>query len=402
MDGLRINFDGYDSPTGDTWSALPAFTVQERNGSVLARVQVGISNSAVAQAESRLKSRGLTEEDRGELWANVLLRYGVRYLESILQDPDYRADLLESRDAKYLLTSSDLDPLIELAVEKRCNYQVAYGRDLYCSAAAPTDETAVGKEGLQTLAPTSRPVCQACDLPDADFLCSHLHHPSVTGFLAGGGYDRKVGPAQCDLGRPEVSDASRCCAGGHACWQRIVAFPRERTASLSALSLPEGLDVLDAAWRLAFGRRKRLLALRSATDVAGLTQAASDRDTFQARIDDLADILSSLNVGDELLPEKGEEVDDRGSLNRVQSVLSSKLDDSERAKGLLEPLRHIVGIRNGMTHSGYAKQLPSHSVALDLSWPPSDWSAAWQHVQAVAVDALARIRWELIRIADSE
>jgi hypothetical protein len=169
---------------------------------------------------------------------------------------------------------------------------------------------------------------------------------------------------------------------------------------VSALALPEAFDVLDAAWRLLFGKRNRLVALRAATDTAGLAQSASDRDAFQARIDDLAAILADLTVDDELIPEEVPENHRRGSLNRMESVLADRLGDDEDAHRLVAPLRHVVELRNGLTHSGAAGDLPSHAAGLGLEWPPMDWSAAWDTVRAAIVSALAEVRQELLRLVD--
>ncbi len=54
--------------------------------------------------------------------------------------------------------TEDVPAVTKLAQQKTCSYQSWQGRDLFCTAAPTTDETAVGSIGLRSVAPTSRPV----------------------------------------------------------------------------------------------------------------------------------------------------------------------------------------------------------------------------------------------------
>jgi hypothetical protein len=111
-------------------------------------------------------------------------------------------------------------PLIEQFTEqKMCGYQIARGKELFCSAAAPDDKTADPSSGL---APTSRPICKKCDLPDDEYRCSHLTHPLVIGTQEMGEAGRRVISALCEINSPHIKMPSLCHAGGHDCWEYIV------------------------------------------------------------------------------------------------------------------------------------------------------------------------------------
>src|SRR4029077_2626217 len=128
-----------------------------------------------------------------------------------------------------------------------------------------------------------RPVCLACDLPSTDYLCSYLSHPQIIGFRAGAEYSRQlIRPPLCDLGRQEIfENAGLCRAGGHACWRYIVEpVVREPAVPFSPLGLGDAFDHLDAVWQLTFGKGHRLLRLKRAAEVIGLTQPCATTEEF--------------------------------------------------------------------------------------------------------------------------
>jgi hypothetical protein len=107
----------------------------------------------------------------------------------------------------------------QLAVLKTCAYQLARGRELFCSAAAQTDATLDPRLGM---APTSRPGCKICDFPDDHYRCSQLTHPSVIGIRPMTPTGRRLTSASCEIGSRNIATPSLCHAGGHNCWQYIV------------------------------------------------------------------------------------------------------------------------------------------------------------------------------------
>lgn len=97
--------------------------------------------------------------------------------------------------------------------------------------------------------------------------------------------------------------ADQVIAGGHGCWQRLCDTEPPVLTPISPLSLPESFDVLDAVWRLAFGKTKRLVSLTTITSPAALSLGCTTRLEFESRLSALADILDKLKVDKALIPQ---------------------------------------------------------------------------------------------------
>jgi hypothetical protein len=198
------------------------------------------------------------------------------------------------------LTDDDLPHLLELANSKACSYQERVRRDLYCTADVRADPTKLIIDG-RAVAPTSRPLCAGCGLPSDDFLCSHLLHPKVyarpkayVSPISSDYVERELHNAICDRGRQAIEVPRACQPAMNDCWQRIMEVEVPAPAPLSPLGLPESFDALDAIWRLAFGKNKRLLALNTASGPAALPMGCATRDEFDSRLSVLNDIISKL------------------------------------------------------------------------------------------------------------
>lgn len=258
----------------------------------------------------------------------------------------------------------------------------------------------VATEGHRRLAPTSRPICSRCDLPDTDAICSHLVHPRVTALRpAGPTWERFLEEALCERAKPEIARAESCRAGGHACWERIIEPLDAATEPvLSPLSLPEQLDFLDAVWRVAF--QQPLLRLESSAHAAGLALGCSSREELTARLSDLADVLNGLHVPRELLGSDGAGA--RGSLTRVERALEATgldQDGKDRVATAMASLRSVVRIRVGLQHADAAHELHEHFNKLKIAYPSTDWGRTWHQVRARTIDALVLVRDEVRRLA---
>lgn len=393
---LRIVFDEWlPSSPGAGLTRVPRF-IAYRSGDYLFPVVVRLR---VSFAQTLLEGRYKDDAQRGRLEA-ALLRFAVPRIETGLQAGAFSSEPTSEHQVM-TVEQDDLFHLEALLVEKTCHYQVVEDRDLYCSAAAEADSSVVGLLGLRRLAPTTRPICRECNLPTTEVICSHLLHPSVTVLNPiGSPRTRFVNAALCDKGRSEVDqDPGACRANGHACWERIVGAAEVASEPVvSPLALPEQLDFLDAVWQVAF--RRPLLQLGGATHVAGLALGCRTREEFTARLTNLAGALDSLDVPPDLLPlDEGK----RGALNRVETfALQQAGGDSEaqeRIEASVTVLRNLVRIRVGLQHGDAAKRLPHHFSQLQLPYPPTDWATTWNQVQARAVDALARLRDDVRRMA---
>jgi hypothetical protein len=153
--------------------------------------------------------------------------------------------------------------------------------------------------------------------------------------------------------------------------------------SLPPMALPEALDHLDLAWRLA--AKDHLVRVPRAVMAAKLTQPAASAEEFESRCSALADLLSSLNFSS-----------DGGTLQNMKARLSELLGDrAGRAIDAVDVLRWVVAVRVGQQHHGADARAQQAKVALGLGRFEGDWSGAWDHLRAVTVQALATIREEV-------
>jgi hypothetical protein len=153
----------------------------------------------------------------------AIIRWAVREVESRLLNgalPPIGTINVEGLE----LGEAQLLEIEQLAAQKTCSYQLSSGRELFCSAAAPNDRT---MDPSSRLAPTSRPICKECDLPDDEYRCSHLTHPLVIGVQEMGESGRRARSAYCEINSPCIEMLSLCHAGGHDCWECIVEPPSE-------------------------------------------------------------------------------------------------------------------------------------------------------------------------------
>jgi hypothetical protein len=343
-------------------------------------LSTSILESAWAYQDHATAKAGLRE---------ATLRLGVQRLTAVLSQKEItKGEIVDVR-----ITWDDVQTLESLATEKTCSYQSRQGRDLYCTAASPQDETAMARSGAGVIAPTSRAVCKRCDLPDTDYICSHLSHPQVSGVRQGYLYTRQMfTPPLCDLGRSEIQQATACRAGGNSCWRYAVDPPEAAAPVLVApRELPDAFDHLDAVWRLAFDRSP-LLRLRRAADVAGLAQTCTTADEFEGRLSDLCDVLKRLEVDDKLLP--GTDIPKDESFRRITSLIEKRLPgpENEMALQAIQTLRAVVDLRNAAQHSPAAEKLPTALAKLGLRFPVTNYGETWDQVRAKTIDALAAIR----------
>lgn len=116
-----------------------------------------------------------------------------------------------------MIDTDEVPLLLKLAGEKECEYQAAEGRDLYCLAPSANDETARWVVNGRSAAPTSKPICGACSLPDTGYLCSNFSHAEVLGFprTQDSGIERQLIGGMCQAGRSEInSEPGQCRPSG--------------------------------------------------------------------------------------------------------------------------------------------------------------------------------------------
>ncbi|WP_371782132.1 hypothetical protein [Streptosporangium subroseum] len=371
----------------------------------LFRVHIQLSWEGSVNAIRILEGGGRSTEDARELLNDALLLYGMRRLEPLVKDwlstdtkPENGGDVWE-------LTTDDVPHLLTLAHQKSCSYQQRAGRDLYCTAASD-DKTAVYAIGNRRAAPTTKPFCMECGLPDTTYMCSHLLHPEVTALTTAHGIaGRRVIGALCDKGRNEIGNPSRCQVNGHECWQRVIEVEPASVAPVSPLELAEAWDVLDAVWRLVFGKNKRLLSISSALVPAAISLDCTTRVEFASRVGALADLIDRTNIGDDLLPPGVKKQDTKGSIDALQRALLHKLpeDQHQAIKAAISTLHRVRDVRNTMAHNtNRGGGLTAKLHELGIYDAPPNWGSAWNAIRAHTAAALTAIRHELRRYDDNQ
>ncbi|MEU8324096.1 hypothetical protein AB0C33_37540 [Nonomuraea sp. NPDC048881] len=386
---------------------VPCLTVHV-GGSLLFRVHVQLSWEGSLNGTRQLEALGFSTAEAEDQVSQALLLYGVRRLELLTKDWLSNDTKPHNVGDVWGLTTENVPELLALVHEKTCDYQVRLQRDLFCTAASEADATLTNITIKSRLtAPTSKPLCRDCGLPDTDFICSHLMHSKVAATSTLGGIvERSVRSALCDKGHHEkVYKIGQCRAGGHDCWQRLVEVQEPTITPASPLELAEAFDVLDAVWRLAFDKKTPLLSLSTVATPAALSLECATRAEFETRMSDLADLIDRIKVDEKLLRPRSEEEQKRdegqlrGSLNRLEDCLHHKLPAEQHpaVDKAIRTLRTIRQARNaeqhGITEGG---GLTAKLRDLGIHDAPPNWSGAWAAVRSRAVGALTGLRHELM------
>jgi hypothetical protein len=328
----------------------------------------------------------LSEHDQAT-FDDVVLRWCVRRI-----DEEFRSGFLESPMGFLDIDAPDFEILRSLADRKSCDYQVREKRDLFCSASSQNDLAKIGTIGLRTLAATSIPTCNDCDLPAGEYLCSHLTHPKVLRNI--GGLERNVIEAKCDLGRPEIQHPALCHASQNSCWaKRIERNQEKRPPAYVSPALSKALDYLDAVWRLRFAIKDHLVIIGSAGNIATLEADCTNAEQFERGLSALCDTFRRLQVPDSLLDTT---ISADQTLKRLKAALDKLLGGaSEQITGSIETLQAINEWRTAAQHTGTKANRALAEKMLGIRYYPSiGWAAVWNELRSKAVQALDRISQE--------
>jgi hypothetical protein len=329
---------------------------------------------------------------------DILLRWGISRLETQLaQDPpDWVVGVTHT---EWRIADEDLEELAAMARGKTCEYQLREGRTLLCSAADPNDQTAIGRVALKLVAPTSDGLCKACELPDSQYLCSHLVNPTVLGIATDAGIAvRRCLGAMCNRGyEGAATQPGRCKPGGHRCWERLVELSQPGTSDVAPLSLVVSLDYLDATWRAAPWTTGRLFVHKHAETIADLAQPCMTRADFRDRVAQLDAVLKTMDVPDD--PSFRPAVRAAGPLVRLKHSLISR-DAQSAAEGpstediesAIDLLLSVNRLRTAIQHPATTgvDLVRAHAV-LGIPYPAADWATAWRTLQQQVVSALTRL-----------
>lgn len=401
----EVTLRAWEREAGHGWSGL--FPV-EQGGEYYRVVRVVVPDILLYPVYTSL---GLNDEIAWEdpALARAVNRYAVRAVEDALTAG--LVEPVEGTDMYAIELQSDDETIAAVTTlargDKVCSYQDSDGRDLYCTAASLSDETAtrVTTTGRRA-APTSRPLCAACSLPDTDYICSHFLHPQVLGIRAMGGpsgfVSRDVTDGLCDLNREEFAQHGSCHAGANPCWERLVDV--DTTPGVEAVppqAVEQALDDMNVRWRLAFEGRS-VVRLPGAADVSVLALPCSSRDEFERRLSSLADIMKRLDIPNAMFPSGNELPEVTHTHRRLEMLFELTLadDDLEQVKQAVSMMRSINQLRVGGQHGGEAQA--RRTQAADRLGVPLDgrWGEAWERVRALAAHAIREVGNAARKVAD--
>ena len=338
--------------------------------------------------------------ERARVFSYGLVIWAVRQIERYISIGDFPPDRRDPKPFSFdMSTWEEITQFCESRHEKECSYQVLEGRQLFCSAVIQGASAEIKDINGNRLAPTSRSNCSKCNMPDERVVCSHLIHPKVGQVGQSWATGLTLVAALCDKGADKIGDGSRCYApGGLECWERLFEPDLPKPGrQISPYDLPTALDYLDDTWRLAFGKKQRLLKLGTVSNYASLSLPCSHIDSFKSAVSALDDTLKLMSIPDDLIPGSDrdkEEIKGDKTLNRLASCLRDKLDADAfaSADSAISTLRTLSNVRNALQHSGRANELMLKLEALGVRTPPADWGAAWDQVRVMIVDALTKLR----------
>ena len=160
------------------------------------------------------------------------------------------------------------------------------------------------------------------------------------------------------------------------------------------LALIDEIGYLDAVWQARVERRSLFGATRVAS-CAGLALTCSTSVDFDSRMSALYDVLNRIDVP--LSDEDEAELKRQGrsrSLQRLrQRIAGTGLpeEDFARIDASIGTLQDAVRIRAGL-HSGVEGELPERYRRLGLTYPPTNYSMAWDQVRVRCAWAVRSIR----------
>jgi hypothetical protein len=147
-----------------------------------------------------------------EIFQSSFLTWAVERIARGLRDDEFR-----DTSIRIDVGLDELRLFDQIAVDKHCDYQIAEGRDLFCSVVSGYPKLGPFRSVQQKICgPTSAHECLNCNLPDTRFMCSQLGHPRLMPSALD--TSRMVSEAKCGANQPNIADPATCHAGGHPCW----------------------------------------------------------------------------------------------------------------------------------------------------------------------------------------
>jgi hypothetical protein len=152
------------------------------------------------------------------------------------------------------------------------------------------------------------------------------------------------------------------------------------------LGVVAAFDYLDVVWQLKFGRK--VVDVPSAERAARLTLPVSTPEEFDNRLSALGEMFKGLDAAPDM---------DAGPFDKMRRFLTRELpaESLPAVRAAIGTLFQVTHIRNSGQHFGAAPQAAAALPALGLTFPITDYAAAWWIVQTHVINALDTIRVEV-------
>lgn len=156
----------------------------------------------------------------------------------------------------------------------------------------------------------------------------------------------------------------------------------------SPLGLCATLDYFNAVWQLQFDQKKPIIRLFGAERTGRLVYAVNTMDEFSTQISSITEILKNMSVSGQ----------GKTPLMRLQDLLQTQLPAESHARiaDAVAVLRDVTEVRNALfQHSGSEHRAVQALTNLGLSFPVTDWRAAWETVELHVIAAFSALREEI-------
>lgn len=327
-------------------------------------------------------------------WPEALSMVAIGQIERMLL-----ADALDFSPTLHRWQVDDEETILSVVrASKRCDMRrPAKTRGLLCTA------TATGNPE-----PTTLPLCETCDVPDARVVCSGLVHP-VTVHSPGGvilatfpdnapadtvsvSSRRSIASAFCEV-HLEPQKWDECHPWGRDCWYRIVDTREDTPPADSGAPrrIVDEVAYLRLVYADHFGvRASEFWPASEPSAYAVLLDPCASRKHFERHVVVLDDVLGAMKPHSELAEDRRKNGSRVNGVTAMGRVLDDRVDGADHS--YVDPLQALKTIRNSFSHeSGPGLLAALRSLGVE-PYPPHDWQMAWWQIAASVAQALAAIR----------
>lgn len=356
----EVRFDRFLSPTGGT-AAIARFSIDWLN----AKHHFDITLTQTLGNTSKWR---MTPDE----CEKVLFRFAFQSIENELN-----LGQIANLDQQIVLTTTNMPDPGHLRL-RLCDLSIRKSRGLICSAQGDKDYL----DGQTTTA-----LCQTCNLPDTDLLCSHLVHIKVS--APADKKKRRVEWAICDKGEQfELDRVGECLPGKKQCWEKlfIAKQVKENMPDDLPAALIDELDFCNLAFKEVY--KKRLIEPKQFRSTKYLITDCPDHSEFMLKVAALADLVGQFSTN-EVLSKKHEEKA-QGTVSALDRLMA--LDYKMAGSSAIRRLRFIIDLRNSFPIHTTSKDLISACRGLGFDYPPTSWTEAWQKVLFAFYTTIKEIR----------